>query len=85
MPHRNVQLLSAKAFNDLVKSIKIRIRRYGIMAELYNWQIQKLQEKVDNLNERKAGKDEDNVAEATGELEKIQKLFHETKNGDESL
>jgi hypothetical protein len=84
-PHRNVLLLCTKAFDNIVKSIQIRIGRHGIMAELYNRQIETLQLKIENLKERGAGEDEDDVEEATGELEKIQKLSDEMKKAMEAL
>jgi hypothetical protein len=41
-PRPYVLLLGAKAFDDFVKSVKIRIRQYGIKFEFQNQQIKKL-------------------------------------------
>ena len=68
-PRHNALLLDTKAFDNLIKSIKIRIAEHAIMAELYNRQIEKLQEREAGENE-----DEDDVQEAKEERKKTQKL-----------
>jgi hypothetical protein len=76
-PRCNV-LLGTKAFDNLIKSIKIRIRRYGIMVEFYNRQIEELQV-------REVDEEEDDVGEATGELKKTQMLLDEAIEAIEAL
>jgi hypothetical protein len=70
-PRRNILLLSTEVFDNLVKSIMIKISRHSFDAECYNRQIETLQEKIEKLKERKAGgdEDEDDAADATKVLE----------------
>ncbi|KAF8970664.1 hypothetical protein BDZ97DRAFT_55681 [Flammula alnicola] len=84
---RNILLLGTEAFDNLAKSIKIKIGRHGVMAEHYSRQIEELQEQIEKLKEREAGEDEDedDVEEATGELEKIQRLLDEANKAMEAL
>jgi hypothetical protein len=76
-PPRNV-LLRTKAFENLVESIKMRIKLHGIMVELYTRQIEIFQV-------REAGEDQDEAAEATGELKKTQRLLDEVIKAIEAL
>jgi hypothetical protein len=50
-PRRNVLLLGTRAFDNLIKSIMIRIGPHGIMVERYGRQIEKLQERVTSEDE----------------------------------
>jgi hypothetical protein len=86
-PRRDVLLLGTKAFDNFAKSTKIRIVHHSIRAERYNGQISKLQEKIEKLRERAAGEDEDedDVEEATGELEKTQNLLGEVNKAMAAL
>ena len=84
-PRRNVLLLGTKAFDNFVKTIKLRIRQHGIMADYHNRQIKTLQEKIEKLKEKEADEDEDNVKEAMGTLEKIQKLLDKANEAMEAL
>ncbi|KAI1788973.1 hypothetical protein LXA43DRAFT_1096856, partial [Ganoderma leucocontextum] len=77
-PRRNVLLLGTKVFDNLVKSIRIRIGRYGIMVERYTRQIQKLQA-------READEDEDDTEETRGELKKTRRLLDEANEAIEAL
>lgn len=88
MPHREVLLLGSRAFENLAKSIKIKIGHHGISAECYNKQILKLQENIEGLTKRAGGEeaeDEDNVEEARGELEKTWSLLGEVTKAMEAL
>ncbi len=77
-PRRDIFPLGTKTFDNLIKSIKIRIGRHGIMAECYNWQIEKLQE-------REAGEDKEDAKKATGERKKIQRLLDEANEAMKAL
>jgi hypothetical protein len=77
-PRRNVLLLGTKAFDNLVKSIKIRIGRHGVMAEHYNRQIEQLQK-------REAGKGKDDVEKATKEWKNIQNSLDQMNKAMEAL
>jgi hypothetical protein len=77
-PRRNVLLLGTRAFDNIVKSIKLRIGRHGIMAERYERQIKKLQV-------REAVEDDDDAKEARKELKKTQVLLDEAKEAMEAL
>jgi hypothetical protein len=78
MPRRSVLLLGAKAFNNLVKSIRIRIGRHGILVKNYERQI-------DLLHASEAGEDEDDVEEARGELKKTQRMLNDAIESIEAL
>jgi hypothetical protein len=75
VPRKDVLLLGTKAFDDLVKSIKIRIGRHGLMVELYERRIEMLQATV-------AGEDED---DATARLKKTRSLLGEEIETIEAL
>lgn len=81
MTCRDVLLLGSRAFENLAKSIKIKIGNHGISAERYKEQILKLQEKIAGLSKRAAGeKGEDEVEEASGELKEATKELEKTKS-----
>jgi hypothetical protein len=82
-PRRDVLLLGTMAFRKLVKSIKIRIARHAIMAEIYDRQIKGLQKQIENST---AGEDDDDdIDNATGRLEKIQKSLDNANEAMEAL
>jgi hypothetical protein len=66
--HRGVLLMGNKAFRSLLTSIKIRIGRHGIMMEIYERQIEKLEE-------RAAGDDEEDAKKARKDLTKTKQLL----------
>ncbi len=68
-PRKYVQLLCTRAFKKLLDSIKMRIGWHGILVEIYEGQIHKLEA-------RTAGDDKDDVAEAKRELKKTQDLLN---------
>ncbi|KAI0272413.1 hypothetical protein BC834DRAFT_921886 [Gloeopeniophorella convolvens] len=73
MRRRNVLLLGTKAFDNLVRSIKIRIGGHGIMVEWYERQIEK-------LRAREAGEDEDDIQSSlteTNDAIKALEKFHD--------
>ncbi|KAF9509980.1 hypothetical protein BS47DRAFT_1364881 [Hydnum rufescens UP504] len=78
MPRHNVLLLGTKAFDNLVKSIKIKIAGHSIMAEYYNEWIEKLQE-------REAGDDGDDTTKATRERKQVQESLDKANEGMEAL
>jgi hypothetical protein len=45
-PRKNVQMLGTRAFDKLLNSIKMRIGRHGIMVEIYEGQIKRLEARV---------------------------------------
>lgn len=67
-PQRNVLLFGTRAFDELLKSIELSIRDQSIMVDVYERQIEKLQERV-------AGEDENDIEEATTELQQTQALL----------
>ncbi|KIM91538.1 hypothetical protein PILCRDRAFT_707 [Piloderma croceum F 1598] len=77
-PPRNVLLLSTKAFNNFLDSIKIRIGRHGIMVEHHEQQIEKLQVRV-------AGEDNEKIENATKQLEKAQWLLDDAREAIQTL
>lgn len=77
-PRKYVQLLGTRAFDKLLASIKIRIDRHGIMVEIYEGQIKRLEL-------RSYGGDEDDIAEAMKELKKTQGLLDDAKEAIKNL
>ncbi|KAF9505952.1 hypothetical protein BS47DRAFT_1367685 [Hydnum rufescens UP504] len=57
-PRRNVLLLGTQAFNNLVKTVEIKIESRGIAAEIYG-------REIEGLQEREAGEDNYDVKKAT--------------------
>ena len=45
-PRRKVQLLGTRAFDNLFNSIKMRIGRHGILVEIYEEQVKRLEARV---------------------------------------
>lgn len=77
-PRRNVLLLGTKAFKDFLDSIKIRIGRHGIMVELYERQIEKLQARV-------AGENNEDVQKATKQTEKALRSLDDAMEAIQAL
>ncbi|KAH8997163.1 hypothetical protein EDB86DRAFT_930957 [Lactarius hatsudake] len=77
-PFHNVLLLGTRAFDDFLDSIKIRIGRHGIMVELHEQQIKKLQAMV-------AGEDNEDVEKVTKQLEKARRLLDDTREAIQAL
>ncbi|KIJ12527.1 hypothetical protein PAXINDRAFT_163883 [Paxillus involutus ATCC 200175] len=77
-PREYVQLLGTRAFDELLASIKMRIRRHGIMVGIHEGQIKKLEVRV-------GGDDEDDVAEAKKELKKTRALLDDANEAIEDL
>ena len=79
-PCQHVQLLGTRAFDKLLDSIKTRIGRHGIMDEIYEGQIKRLETRVDGDEDE----DED-VAEAKKELKKTRGLLADANEAIEDL
>jgi hypothetical protein len=77
-PRRRVLLLGTRAFENLVKCIKVRIGQHIIMVEHYNGEIEGLQARL-------AGEVDDEVEEATGQLKKAQSLLDGVNEAIEAL
>ena len=78
-PHRqDVQLLGTRAFDKLLASIKIRIGRHGIMVEIYEGQIKRLEARV-------GGDDDEDVAEAKKDLKKTRGMLDDANEAIEDL
>ena len=78
-PHRqDVQLLGTRAFDKLLVSIKIRIGRHGIMVEIYEGQIKRLEARV-------GGDDDEDVAEAKKDLKKTRGMLDDANEAIEDL
>ena len=67
-PSQHVQLLGTRAFDKLLDSIKTRIGCHGIMDQIYEGQIKRLETRVD-------GDDDEDIAEAKKELKKTRGLL----------
>jgi hypothetical protein len=77
-PRHNVLLLGTKAFDNFLKSIKIRIGQHAIMAEIRERQIENLQVSV-------AGEDKEDVEKATKHLEKVKRLLDDAMEAIDAL
>jgi hypothetical protein len=77
-PRKYVQLLSTRAFDKFLASIKMRIGGHGIMVEIYEGQIQRLEARV-------GGNDDEDVAEARKELRKARALLGDANETIEDL
>ncbi|KAH8108684.1 hypothetical protein DFH11DRAFT_1862160 [Phellopilus nigrolimitatus] len=76
-PLQYVQLLGTRAFDKLLHSIKMRIGHSGVMVEIYEGQIKRLEARV-------CGDDEEDVAEAK-ELKKTRGLLDDANEAIEDL
>jgi hypothetical protein len=76
-PRKYVQLLGTRAFDKLLDSIKMRIRRHGIMVGIYERQIKMLEARV-------GGDDEEDAAEAK-KLKKTRGLLDDANEAIEDL
>ena len=77
-PRRDVLLLGTKAFDNFLDSIKIRIRRHGIMAERHERQIEKLCARV-------AGEDMEDVERATKQLGRVRQSLDDAMEATKAL
>lgn len=77
-PRKFVRLLGLRRFEVLLASIKLRIGRHGIMVDIYERDIAKLEA-------RAKGDDDDDVAEAKKELKKTRSLLEEANEAVEEL
>lgn len=68
---KEILLMGAKAFKNLLTSIKIRIKEHSTMLKIYEAQIKKLEE-------RAASDDEEDVKKAKKDLTKTKRLRDET-------
>jgi hypothetical protein len=69
-PRRDVLLLGTKAFDNLLESIKTRIKGHGFMVELYG-------REIEDYREREASKDERVATKATRGLKAKTSLLYE--------
>jgi hypothetical protein len=77
-PCRKVLHLGTKAFDNLVRSIRVRVADLAANAEIYNRRIEK-------LREREAGEDKGDAEEATRQRKKIQELLDDANEAMEEL
>jgi len=80
-PRKHVQLLGTRAFDKLIESIRLRIGRHGIMVDLHEADIKRLEGVLGGDGEL----DEDEVAEATLELTEAQDQLKKANQAIESL
>ncbi|KDQ53459.1 hypothetical protein JAAARDRAFT_424691 [Jaapia argillacea MUCL 33604] len=78
VPRKYVQLLGTRAFKELLDSIKLRIRRHGIMVEIHEGQIKRLEARV-------GGDDDEDVAQSKKELKKTRGLLEDANDAIEDL
>jgi hypothetical protein len=75
---KDVLLMGTKAFENLLTSIKIRIGEHGTMLEIYEAQINKLEE-------RAASNDKEDVRKAEKDLTRTKRLRDETTEAIDDL
>ncbi|KAI0311475.1 hypothetical protein OF83DRAFT_1068738 [Amylostereum chailletii] len=77
-PRQYVQLLDTRAFDKLLDSIKMRIRRHRIMVEIHGGEVERLEARVGD-------DDDDDVAEAKKELRMTRGLLDDAIDAIEDL
>jgi hypothetical protein len=77
-PRRKVLHLGTKAFDNLVRSIRVRVADLAANAEIYNRRIEK-------LREWEVGEDKSEAEEATRQRKKIRELLDEANEAMEEL
>ncbi|KAG5634416.1 hypothetical protein H0H81_002073, partial [Sphagnurus paluster] len=77
-PRRDVFLLGTRAYDNLIESIKIAIRKQRIMVELD-------EQRIENLQKRLVSQGEDDVEEVTNRLQETQESLNEAIEAIEAL